>query len=929
MAKRMLIDASHREETRVVVMSGNRVEEFDYESANRQQLKGNIYLAKVTRVEPSLQAAFVDYGGNRHGFLPFNEIHSDYYRIPVADREALIEEEAAIAGDRVPAADGDDKPADRAAAGDGDEDAAGADIEVMGGDDVEDASQRRARHTRRYKIQEVIKRRQIMLVQVTKEERGNKGAALTTYLSLPGRYCVLMPNTPRGGGISRKIVSHKDRRRLKSILEDLEIPGGVSVIVRTAGSERSKAEIRRDYEYLLRLWNQIREETLQSSAPALIYEEANIIKRAIRDLYARDMDEILVEGPDGYKSAKSFMRMLMPSHAKFVQQYRDDGVPLLQRYKVESQLDAIHQNTVQLKSGGYIVINPTEALVSIDVNSGRATRERHIEETALKTNLEAAEEVARQLRLRDLAGLIVIDFIDMEENRHNHQVERKLKEALRHDRARIQVGHISPFGLLEMSRQRLRPSLAEASTEICPHCGGSGAIRSTESTTLTVLRAIEEIAVRRRLGEVHAAVPTSVALYLLNQKRHRLHDMEERLGLRVFIDADDSLIPPSYRMDQMTEVEAEDEGEGDEQVAGAEDKAAQEREGAAGEGRRKRRTRRGRRSRTEETDTAAAESAAEEGQDEEAAGEAEAGEAAGEDGTKRRRRRGKRGGRRRARGRDRSEAQVAAEPGEPPTAAASCLPTEQPDEADLREGRAAPVAASAAVEDREEPETQPVEAGASVEDAAASVVEAAASGGDEAPATAAEAVADAATEPQPEPSGSGAAKPAARRRSRRPASRTARGGAEDQASPEASGPKAEPGATADRAGAAPASEEPEAKPRGLVEAPQPNRAAEPAPEAPSPGAAPEAPPAAAVPEAPAEQAVPPSVQTERWMESGEPRVSRQDAERAVPELVNASHTSSAPSNGSAQPDESPRDDAAIESAREKPRRRGWWQRLTE
>src|SRR5512138_556923 len=548
MAQRMLIDSSHPEETRVVVQSGNRLEDFDYETSSRKQLKGNIYLAKVTRVEPSLQAAFVEYGGNRHGFLPFSEIHPDYYRIPIADREALLAEEAALRSEPVdelpeegtaapleaaaeaedgeehgedleigapyaeapaPADETDDVAQDGAegstaapTAGNGEAAPAEAapeaedgelapaaaatepvqveveeSVDTVGGDEVEEAARRRAQLLRRYKIQEVIKRRQVMLVQVTKEERGNKGAALTTYLSLPGRYCVLMPNTNKGGGISRKISNASDRRRLKGILSELDIPEGIAVIVRTAGSQRTRLEIKRDYEYLLRLWDSIRQTTLQSTAPALIYEEANLIKRAIRDLYSRDMEEVLVDGDEGYKAAKEFMKSLTPSHAKKVQQYKDANVPLFQRYQVESQLDAMHSNTVQLRSGGYLVFNQTEALVAVDVNSGRATRERHIEETALKTNLEAAEEIGRQLRLRDLAGLIVIDFIDMEESRRNREVERRLKDALKNDRARIQLGRISPFGLLEMSRQRMRPSLAEASTQPCPHCAGTGFIR--------------------------------------------------------------------------------------------------------------------------------------------------------------------------------------------------------------------------------------------------------------------------------------------------------------------------------------------------------------------------------------------------------------------------------------------------------------------
>jgi ribonuclease E len=424
-------------------------------------------------------------------------------------------------------------------------------IETVGGDEIEETARPRARPHRHYKIQEVIKRRQIMLVQVTKEERGNKGAALTTYISLAGRYCVLMPNTPRGGGVSRKITSMQDRRRLKDLMSDLEVPEGMGVIVRTAGSERSKVEIKRDFEYLLRLWDEIRELTLKSTAPALIYEEGNLIKRSIRDLYARDIDEVLVDGREGYDTARSFMQMLMPTHTKRVKFYNDPTVPLLHRFQVEGQLDAIHSPVVQLRSGGYIVINPTEALVAIDVNSGRSTRERNIEETAVKTNCEAAEEVARQLRLRDLAGLIVIDFIDMEEHRNNGAVERRLKDAMRHDRARIQLGRISPFGLLELSRQRLRPSLLEASTQPCPHCNGTGNIRSTESTALHVLRAIEEEGMRRRTAEVSVAVPRVVALYILNQKRAALTHTESRYHFHVLITEDDTLVPPAFRLDRL------------------------------------------------------------------------------------------------------------------------------------------------------------------------------------------------------------------------------------------------------------------------------------------------------------------------------------------------------------------------------------------
>lgn len=541
--KRMLVDASHPEETRVVVVSGNRVEDIDVEVESRRQLKGNIYLAKVTRVEPSLQAAFVDYGGNRHGFLAFSEIHPDYYQIPIADREALLAEEqdAQIAANE----------ADDDSSGDSDE----ASVEEIGGDEdeIEEAEEARrpVANRRHYKIQEVIKRRQILLVQVVKEERGNKGAALTTYLSLAGRYCVLMPNTARGGGISRKIASGQDRKRLKTILADLGIPAGMAVIVRTAGSKRTKAEIKRDYEYLIRLWEQIRQRTLESIAPSRIHEEGDLIKRSIRDVYTKDIEEVVVHGEEAYRAAKDFMKLMMPSHAKRVQPYKDTSMPMLQRFQVEAQIDSMHMPEVHMKSGGYIVINSTEALVAIDVNSGKATRERNIEETALKTNMEAAEEIARQLRLRDLAGLIVIDFIDMEVHRNNGKVERVLKDAMRSDRARIQIGRISPFGLLEMSRQRLRPSLLEMHSEPCPHCSGTGIRRSSDTSALHVLRAIEEEATRRRNSEITVHVSSEIALYILNQKRDQLTRIETDYELRVFLESDDTLIPPEYRMDRV------------------------------------------------------------------------------------------------------------------------------------------------------------------------------------------------------------------------------------------------------------------------------------------------------------------------------------------------------------------------------------------
>ena len=697
MAKRMLIDASHAEETRVVVADGTRLEEFDFESAARKQLKGNVYLAKVMRVEPSLQAAFVDYGGNRHGFLPFNEIHPDYYQIPVADREALYAEQAeadetdepALVETAVPAEndssdeatpEGDAQPdgaeaqdaaeaadgaasaaADDAGSGNGD----GGDVEVMGGDEMDDLERRRLQASRsllsrRYRIQEVIRKRQILLVQVVKEERGNKGAALTTYLSLAGRYIVLMPNAIRGGGISRKIVNADDRRRLKKIMNDLDIPARMAVIVRTAGLSRSKTEIRRDLEYLVRRWQNIRDLTMESMAPCVINEEANLIRRSIRDLYTRDIEQILIEGDEGYKTAKGFMKTMIPSHASRVKPYRD-RIPLFVRYQIESQLDSMYGPELQLKSGGYLVINPTEALVAIDVNSGRATKERTIEETALRTNLEAAEEIARQLRLRDLAGLIVIDFIDMDENRNQRAVERKLKEAMRSDRARIRMGRISPFGLMELSRQRLRPSLVEASMERCTSCGGTGVRRSVESSAVHALRAIEEEGLQGRSAEIMLRVPAAVGLYILNRKRRMLEDIEQRYEFAVSFEQDDSLVPPSYAIERIAartapveEAAAEEAGE----AAPAEAEAKTEAKAEAAEPAKKRRRRR-RKPRGEATEAAAAEAGAaaaepeqaqvegkaeDEAEDAPAAGDGKAEEAP----RAKRRRRGRRGGRGRA-----------------------------------------------------------------------------------------------------------------------------------------------------------------------------------------------------------------------------------------------------------------------------------------
>ena len=636
----MLIDATHAEETRVVVADGNQVEEFDFESENRRQLSGNIYLAKVTRVEPSLQAAFVEYGGNRHGFLAFSEIHPDYYKIPVADREALIAEEMAMAEAEAKAEEEEVKPKRRRRSGtkakaesavtadetvskaesageaaakdvasdDADDtarqDAAAelADSSATAEDPAEDTSadipsmnvidlddegngqpevdsvqptdaserdetiesiadddtaediqrprrQRQRQRQRNYKIQEVIEVRQILLVQVVKEERGNKGAALTTYLSLAGRYCVLMPNTARGGGISRKITSASDRKKLKAIADGIEIPKGAGLIIRTAGAQRTKSEIKRDYEYLQRLWEQIRELTLKSIAPAQIYEEGNLIKRSIRDLYSREIDEVLVESEDGFRTAKDFMKMIMPSHAKNVKLY-NDPMPLFARHQVESYLGGMFNPVVQLKSGGYIVIGQTEALVAVDVNSGRATKEGSIESTALKTNLEAAEEVARQLRLRDLAGLIVIDFIDMDERKNNAAVEKRFKEKLKTDRARIQVGRISGFGLLEMSRQRLRPGVLEASTQPCPSCHGTGLLRSIDSLGLTILRQLEEEGVRKRSREVLLRVPVPVINFLMNTKREHIAQIEMRYGMVVRLEADPHLVPPEFSIEK-------------------------------------------------------------------------------------------------------------------------------------------------------------------------------------------------------------------------------------------------------------------------------------------------------------------------------------------------------------------------------------------
>ncbi len=782
MSNKMLIDATHPEETRVVVLRGNRVEEFDFEAAERQQLRGNIYLAKVTRVEPSLQAAFVDYGGNRHGFLAFSEIHPDYYQIPFADRQALLEEQAL---DDAEEAARDDERADRReaeesrrdAAGDssegeaaedpedapetieasapelpeesdeapesvaagapeerateesaaetadaGDAEPAPADpvatmaadvaaqpevsepvepetqaepeaanengeiaepehdheeeekVESVGAEDaLEELPERRKPRPRQYKIQEVIKRRQVLLVQVVKEERGNKGAALTTYLSLAGRYSVLMPNTARGGGISRKITTPVDRKRLKSIASELEVPEGMGVILRTAGANRTKSEIKRDFEYLLRLWENVRELTLRSSAPKLVYEEGNLIKRSIRDLYSREIDQVVVAGDDGYREAKDFMRMLMPSHARNVQLYKE-SVPIFSRSGVEAQLDAMFSPQVTLKSGGYIVINQTEALVSIDVNSGRSTREHSIEDTALKTNMEAAEEISRQLRLRDLAGLIVIDFIDMEEKRNNRSVERKLKDCLRADRARIQVGRISHFGLLEMSRQRIRTGVLESSTVPCPHCRGTGQVRSVSSLSLQILRALEDHLLRHSGHHLLVRTRPEVALYVLNQKRRHLAELEARFGVVISVSGEAPENGVGYTIERGAAVANRPEAtdaiamsdmpgvEVSEEEIEVESESERESEGG-GEGRERRPRRRKRRRGNGDDRHERRHAEAEDGGDADAdAGEepdrepaqADASESA-EGREARRRRRGRRGGRRRGRGRENGE----------------------------------------------------------------------------------------------------------------------------------------------------------------------------------------------------------------------------------------------------------------------------------
>ena len=823
MANKMLIDAAHPEETRVVVVRGNRVEEFDFEAANRKQLRGNIYLAKVTRVEPSLQAAFVEYGGNRHGFLAFSEIHPDYYQIPVADRQALLDAEQTSddnddVGDEAPPArkprrgrrpkaaaaaneaeenvvseavepgDSEEKP-DEDAAKDGsaeaaadnsadetaedtadvsepddeDDDRDGDDqVESVGAEDaLEELPVRRQAPRRQYKIQEVIKRRQVILVQVVKEERGNKGAALTTYLSLAGRYSVLMPNTGRGGGISRKITQPTDRKRLKKIASELEVPEGMGVILRTAGASRTKAEIKRDFEYLMRLWETVRELTLKSSAPSLVYEEGSLIKRSIRDLYNKDINEVLVAGDEGYREAKDFMRMLMPSHAKNVQPYRDPS-PLFIRYGVEPQLDAMFSPQVTMKSGGYIVINQTEALVSIDVNSGKSTREHNIEDTALQTNLEAAEEVTRQLRLRDLAGLVVIDFIDMEENKNNRAVERRLKDCLKNDRARIQVGRISHFGLLEMSRQRIRTGVLESSTTPCPHCQGTGMIRSVESVALHVLRSLEDNLLKGATHNLVIRTTTPVALYILNQKRANLSDLEVRFGVWIEVQADDMvngqhyvleradpidrdrqpLVAPIIQPDTIPPVEEDEEDVEVENLAETSDQSEEEGEGERDRKRRRRRKRR--RSGADNTSEGAeARTPREEDGDSGEAGDDASDNAESQDGDdsssddepRRKRRRGRRGGRRGRRNGENgdevqeteAEGETKAEAGaETETGTESPETTEAPKESETREEpaepQAAPVEAAAEVVEVSEVAEEPAAPAEAEEEAGETLV---------------------------------------------------------------------------------------------------------------------------------------------------------------------------------------------------------------
>ena len=683
MPKLMLIDAAHAEETRVTIADGTRIEEFDFESAAKRQLRGNIYLAKVTRVEPSLQAAFIEYGGNRHGFLAFNEIHPDYYQIPLADREALMRD---LADD----SDAHHDVAPRAGGGDdGDVDGEHEDgnervVKEAGVTDEEDVMEqeverRRRKLLRRYKIQEVIKRRQIMLVQVVKEERGNKGAALTTYLSLAGRYGVLMPNTARGGGISRKIVAAADRKKLKTIVQGLDVPAGMGLIIRTAGAKRTKTEIQRDYDYLMRAWENIRETTMHSIAPAQIYAEEDLVKRAIRDMYDKDIEAVIVEGDQAFKDARDMMRMLMPAQAKKVQHHRE-AVPLFVKYRVEDQLSQIYSPVVPLKSGGYLVINQAEALVAIDVNSGRATRERNIEATALKTNMEAAEEACRQLRLRDLAGLVVIDFIDMDEAKNNRAVEKQVKDSLADDRARVQMGRISMFGLMEISRQRRRTGVLEGTTHVCEHCGGSGRVRTVESASLSALRAVEVEAAKGGAGSVTLRVPRTVGLFILNEKRSWLEVLNQTTGLFVTVLIDDEIKEAEHAIDRTSHaegfvrpaeakglaIEDDDDGYVDVEELDEEEEDAEENEGGepqneqprrepegdARRGGRNRRRRRGGRGREDgappSTESDAHGDAQDDGEgDEDIDGvRAERGGDDAEGRASRRRRRGRRGGRR-------------------------------------------------------------------------------------------------------------------------------------------------------------------------------------------------------------------------------------------------------------------------------------------
>ena len=804
MTTRMLIDARHREETRVAVVTGNQIEEFDFESAEHKQLKGNIYLAKVTRVEPSLQAAFIDYGGNRHGFLAFAEIHPDYYQIPKEDRERLLAEEAEAAAEEAALREQEeadyDEPSDIMQGSEEREDEVTDLIEVDSDDSVdtidmsegeepelddngEEASEENAEENgrsnndrnnrrrrgrggrnggsegrapkasdevrakrmnlrRRYKIQDVIHRRQVLLVQVVKEERGNKGAALTTYLSLAGRYCVLMPNTSHGGGISRKIHSAADRKRLKSIMSDLTLPSTMGCIIRTAGLARTKPEIKRDFDYLARLWDGIRENTLKGAAPMLIHTDSDLIKRAIRDIYNKDIDEVFVEGTEGYKAAKDFMKLLMPSHAKRVQHYADP-VPLFQRYHVEDQLNAMYQPIVQLKSGGYIVINPTEALVSIDINSGRSTKEHGIEQTALATNLEAAREIARQLRLRDMAGLVVIDFIDMEHHGNARKVERAMKEALKHDRARIQVGRISSFGLMEMSRQRLRTGVLEASTRECPHCEGTGLVRTASSSALSALRLIEEESAKGNGSQIVLQASQEATIYCLNNKRAELADIEERYHVRVLIVPNGETegaklavsssgprpeapvaLPPIIDIDddddiedEVDDFEIEEEEEARESSNAREGRAREERpreEGESAEGR-KRKRRRGRRGGKGRERDGRPENGEAPVEGEAIAGEiseedvmAETGETveAGEPATesKPKARRGRRGGR----GRDRDDAAIVVETVEAAPEAEPAV-AEEPADKPKRRSRAKAKPEVETVEAEAPAETAPVE----------------------------------------------------------------------------------------------------------------------------------------------------------------------------------------------------------------------------